>query len=57
MPNKDRAFQTSLRKNGERFEFYFVSEIGRNLIIGHEDEVGNDVYDEVKHLQSLGWTY
>ena len=54
---KVKRSKTSLKKDDERFEFYLVSEIGRDFIIGHEDRAGNDVYDKVKRLQSLGWTY
>lgn len=49
--------KTSLKKDGETFGFYFVTEIGRGYIIGYEDEAGNDVHDKIRRLESLGWTY
>ena len=52
-----RRHKTSLKKGSEVFIFYFVTELGRDVIIGHEDELGNDAWDKVRKLQNQGWTY
>lgn len=49
--------KTSLKKDGKRFEFYFVTEKGKNTIIGYENEEGNDVSEKVQQLQRNRWTY
>lgn len=52
-----KRHRTSLKKDGERYEFYFVCEVGRDVIIGYEDAEGNDVHDTVRQLEKEGWTY
>ncbi len=52
-----RRLKTSLKKDGQIFEFYFVTEVGRDVIIGHEDSTGNDIYEKVRALEADGWTY
>ena len=52
-----RRSKTSLKKNGKRYEFYFVCEIGNDHILGYEDEDGNDVYAKVRELEKEGWRY
>ena len=51
-----RRFKTSLKKDGKRYEYYFVCEVGNDIIIGHEDEEGNDIYDKILELEKEGWT-
>ena len=52
-----KRHKTSVKKDGKRYEFYFVCEIGKDYILGYEDEDGNDVYAKVRELEKEGWRY
>ena len=61
MKNKDPIIEvtrhkTSISKDGEVFEYYFVCEKGRNYIIGYEDANGNDVENIVEILRKNGYS-
>lgn len=53
---KTRRIPTRLKKDDEVFSYFFVTEVGKDRIIGYEDVDGNDVWPKVRELERNGWT-